>query len=47
MQKINVMVFDKTGTLTKGELEVTDIINLNNHFKKRCFKHSRFIRIKI
>ena len=31
MQKIKVMVFDKTGTLTKGELEVTDIINLNNH----------------
>ena len=33
MQKINVMVFDKTGTLTKGELEVTDIINLNNASK--------------
>ncbi len=33
MQKINVMVFDKTGTLTKGELEVTDIINLNNTTK--------------
>ncbi|MDO9045672.1 MAG: cation-translocating P-type ATPase [Methanobacteriaceae archaeon] len=31
MQKIKVMVFDKTGTLTQGELEVTDIINLNNH----------------
>ena len=31
MQKIKVMVFDKTGTLTQGELEVTDIINLNNY----------------
>ncbi len=31
MQKIKVMVFDKTGTLTQGELEVTDIINLNSH----------------
>jgi Cd2+/Zn2+-exporting ATPase len=31
MQKIKVMVFDKTGTLTQGVLEVTDIINLNNH----------------
>ncbi len=30
MEKIKVMVFDKTGTLTKGELEVTDIINLND-----------------
>ncbi|HEX7467189.1 MAG TPA: cation-translocating P-type ATPase, partial [Methanobacterium sp.] len=33
MQKIKVMVFDKTGTLTKGELEITDIINLNDASK--------------
>jgi Cd2+/Zn2+-exporting ATPase len=31
MQKIQVMVFDKTGTLTRGELEVTDVINLKHH----------------
>jgi Zn2+/Cd2+-exporting ATPase len=35
MQKIRVMVFDKTGTLTKGELEVTDVINLNNYPKNK------------
>ena len=33
MQKVNLMVFDKTGTLTKGELEITDIINLDEHSK--------------
>jgi len=31
MDKVQVMVFDKTGTLTEGELEVTDVINLNGY----------------
>jgi len=38
MQKVNLMVFDKTGTLTKGELELTDIINLDKHSKNEVLR---------
>ena len=46
MQKINVMVFDKTGTLTKGELEITDVINLNKCSKEDILRIAGSLEFK-